>query len=191
MNIPYELADIQLRSTQVQNCDQFGFDTNGRWNKVIYTYKLFQGERIWKVKTGEQTPLSFFLFDQSPFPHRVLIIGWWSYNPRTEAIEKLESVPIMYLVSYWISQVFGYFPSLPISHPIPLNSTLPCPLPPPPLNLLVIVPPDPTISKQPMPYTSALSPHRGPESAALRCTVQPHSASSVNMLSSTQIPPPP
>ena len=53
MNIPSDLNDIQPRATQVWNCDKIGFDTNGRWNKVICTYNLFQGERIWKVKTGE------------------------------------------------------------------------------------------------------------------------------------------
>ena len=37
MDIPYDLNEIQPRATQVLNCDEIGFDTNGRWNKVIFT----------------------------------------------------------------------------------------------------------------------------------------------------------
>ena len=53
MNIPSGLNGIQPRATQVWKYDEIGFDPNGRWNKVIYTYKLFQGERMWKVQTVE------------------------------------------------------------------------------------------------------------------------------------------
>ena len=35
--IPYDLNDIQPRATQVCNCDEVGFDPNGRWIKVICT----------------------------------------------------------------------------------------------------------------------------------------------------------
>ena len=52
MIIPSELNDIQPIATQVWNCDEIGFDPNGRCNKVIYTYKFFQVKRMWKVKTG-------------------------------------------------------------------------------------------------------------------------------------------
>ena len=31
-------------------------DPNRTWSKVICTYKFFQGERMWKVKTGERPP---------------------------------------------------------------------------------------------------------------------------------------
>ena len=34
---------IQLRSTLVWNCDEIGFDPNGKWNKVVFTYKFVQG----------------------------------------------------------------------------------------------------------------------------------------------------
>ena len=51
MIFPYDLNDIQLRSTQVWNCYLNGFDLNVRWNKVVCTYKLLQGERMWKVQT--------------------------------------------------------------------------------------------------------------------------------------------
>ena len=50
--IPSDLNDIQPRDTQVWNCDEIGFNPNGRWKKVIYTYKLFQGEQIRKVQNG-------------------------------------------------------------------------------------------------------------------------------------------
>ena len=53
MIIPSDINDIQPRATQVWNCDEVGFYSNGRWSKVIFTYKLFQGELMRKVKTGE------------------------------------------------------------------------------------------------------------------------------------------
>ena len=56
MNIPYDLGDIQPRATQVRNCDEIGFDSNVRWNQVICTYRLFQGERITKVHNWERAP---------------------------------------------------------------------------------------------------------------------------------------
>ena len=46
MIIPSDLNDIQPRDTQVWNCYEIRFDTNGRWNNFICTYKLFQGEQI-------------------------------------------------------------------------------------------------------------------------------------------------
>ena len=56
MNIPSDLNYIQLISTRVCNCDENGFDPNGSRDKVIYTYKSFQGEQIRKVKTGDRAP---------------------------------------------------------------------------------------------------------------------------------------
>ena len=56
MIIPSSINDIQPRATQVWNCDEVGFDRNRRWSKVICTYNFFQGERMWKVKTGERAP---------------------------------------------------------------------------------------------------------------------------------------
>ena len=53
MIIPSDINDIKPRATKVWNCDEIGFDTNRRRNKVICTYKLFQGEWMWKVQTGE------------------------------------------------------------------------------------------------------------------------------------------
>ena len=54
---PSDINGIQTEATQVWNFDEFGFDPNGRRNKFIYTYKLFQGKRMWKVKTVEQVTL--------------------------------------------------------------------------------------------------------------------------------------
>ena len=54
--VPPDIHQIQPRATQVWNYDGTGFDTNCKWYKVVCTYKLFQGEIIWKVKTGERTP---------------------------------------------------------------------------------------------------------------------------------------
>ena len=56
MNPPSELNDIQPRSTQVWNCDAIVFDPNVKWNKVIYTYKLFPGKILWKRQNGYQAP---------------------------------------------------------------------------------------------------------------------------------------
>ena len=61
MIIPTDINDVQPRAMQVWSCDEMWLDTNGRWNKVVYTYKLFQGEWMWKVQTGEQAPFWFTL----------------------------------------------------------------------------------------------------------------------------------
>ena len=66
MIIPYYINDIQPISTQVWNCDKYGFDPNVRWSKVICTYKLFQCKLKWKVKTGEQAPLWCMLLVFTP-----------------------------------------------------------------------------------------------------------------------------
>ena len=39
------------------NCDEIGLDPNGKWRKVVCTYKYFQGERTRKARTGECAPL--------------------------------------------------------------------------------------------------------------------------------------
>ena len=54
--VPEDLEDIQPRPYQVWNCENIGFDTNGSWRKVVYTYKLFTGERVWSTQTGETEP---------------------------------------------------------------------------------------------------------------------------------------
>ena len=47
MIVPPKLHKIQPRATKVWNCDEIGFDPNGKWHKVVCTYKLFQGDRMW------------------------------------------------------------------------------------------------------------------------------------------------
>ena len=38
---PPDLHQIQPRATQVWNCDEIGLDPNGKWRKVLCTYKYF------------------------------------------------------------------------------------------------------------------------------------------------------
>ena len=57
MHPPYELNDTQPISTQICNCDNTGFDPNGKWNKVICTYNLPPGKLMWKVQIGERALL--------------------------------------------------------------------------------------------------------------------------------------
>ena len=40
---PTDLHQIQPRAAQVWNCDEIGFDPNGKCHKVVCTYKFFQG----------------------------------------------------------------------------------------------------------------------------------------------------
>ena len=46
--VPKYLKEIQPHPYQVCNCDEIGFDPNGLWLRVVYTYKLFTGKRNWK-----------------------------------------------------------------------------------------------------------------------------------------------
>ena len=42
MNTPSNLNKIKPITTQVWNCDEFGFNPNGKFNKVICTYNFSQ-----------------------------------------------------------------------------------------------------------------------------------------------------
>ena len=53
---PPNLHQIQPKATQVWKCDEIGFDPNSKCHKVVCTYKLFQGEIMWKGQTGEHAP---------------------------------------------------------------------------------------------------------------------------------------
>ena len=44
--IPDDLSDIQPRPSQVWNCDEIGIDPNGKWSKVICTYKWCVTDQI-------------------------------------------------------------------------------------------------------------------------------------------------
>ena len=56
MVIPKDLAEIQPRDSQVWNCDEIGLDPNGKWTKVVCTYKWCPREEMWKAQTGERAP---------------------------------------------------------------------------------------------------------------------------------------
>ena len=43
----------------------------------------------------EKIYLLSFLLDWPPIPHSMLIVGWWIFKHRTEAIGKLNSVPLL------------------------------------------------------------------------------------------------
>ena len=51
--VPPDFHQIKPKATLVWNCDEIGFNPNGKWHEVVCTYKFFQGEIIWKVQTGE------------------------------------------------------------------------------------------------------------------------------------------
>ena len=57
MIVPTNLHQIQPRTTQLWRCDDTGFDPNGKWNKAVRNYKLFQREIMWKVKNIGSAPL--------------------------------------------------------------------------------------------------------------------------------------
>ena len=50
MNISSDFNKIQQISTQVWNCDEIGFDPNGRRNKVIHIYKFSQVNECGRCK---------------------------------------------------------------------------------------------------------------------------------------------
>ena len=54
--VPPDLHKIQPRPSQVWNCDEIGIDPNGKWTKVVCTYKFCMVEQIWKMQTGEHAP---------------------------------------------------------------------------------------------------------------------------------------
>ena len=54
--IPDNLQDLQPRASQTWNCDDIGIDPNGKWHKVICTYKYCMVDKIWKCQDGEHAP---------------------------------------------------------------------------------------------------------------------------------------
>eukprot|EP00545_Synedropsis_sp_CCMP1620_P002775 CAMPEP_0119009844 /NCGR_PEP_ID=MMETSP1176-20130426/4633_1 /TAXON_ID=265551 /ORGANISM="Synedropsis recta cf, Strain CCMP1620" /LENGTH=491 /DNA_ID=CAMNT_0006962423 /DNA_START=277 /DNA_END=1750 /DNA_ORIENTATION=+ len=65
--IPDDFADIQPRADQVWNCDEVGIDPNGKWTKIVCTFKWCMTEKIWKTQTGERAPFwcSFLFFSRA------------------------------------------------------------------------------------------------------------------------------
>ena len=53
------LKEIQPFPYHVYNCDDIGFNLNGLWHRVVYTYKFFTGRRIRKYQKVDTPPLWF------------------------------------------------------------------------------------------------------------------------------------
>ena len=54
--IPKDLKMIQPRPSQTWNVDEIGLDPNGKWTRIVCTYKWCPIDQIWKVQTGERAP---------------------------------------------------------------------------------------------------------------------------------------
>ena len=65
--VPEDLQQVLPRASQVWNCDKIGVDPNGKWNKIVCTYKWCNVEKIWKTQEGEKAPfwVSFLFFSQA------------------------------------------------------------------------------------------------------------------------------
>ena len=53
---PNDLEHIDARGDQKWSVDEIGLDTNGKWTRIICTYKFCTVEKIWKTQTGERAP---------------------------------------------------------------------------------------------------------------------------------------
>ena len=47
--VPPYLQDIQRFPLKMCNCDYIVFDMNGIWYNIVYIYKFFMGDRIWRI----------------------------------------------------------------------------------------------------------------------------------------------
>ena len=54
--VPEDLLDLQPRPSQFWNFDEIGINLNGKWCKVIFTYKYCMTDKIWKCQDGEDAP---------------------------------------------------------------------------------------------------------------------------------------
>ena len=52
-----DLQDIQPLLLQVCNFDKILSDLNVSWCKMLFPYKLFTGDKIWRIQTREISPL--------------------------------------------------------------------------------------------------------------------------------------
>ena len=50
---------IQPTPSQVWNFDEIGFYPNSSWCNIVCTYKLFTGNRMWRLQTYERSLLCF------------------------------------------------------------------------------------------------------------------------------------
>ena len=120
----------------------------------------------------------------------MVIVTWWSSNPRIEYIGTVESVPLLCEMYHIISPAFLSClyspPASPPLHPSPS----PCFTPPPPSQAHPIgqVTSVPTIPKKTRPPPSSPTSLRGPELVVSQSIAQPCSASLVCRPRSYQSP---
>ena len=70
--------------------------------------------------------ICFFLLDRPLSPHSMLIFGWCNYNPRTEVIGMIDSVPLSCYIFYVIPPAFSACNSYPTApYIVPLISYSP------------------------------------------------------------------
>ena len=54
--IPYDLFELQPHTSRCWNCNEIGLDPNGRWSKVVCTWKYNISEKVCMCKDGEHAP---------------------------------------------------------------------------------------------------------------------------------------
>ena len=54
--VPKDLDVIQPRADQVWNVDEIGIDPNGKWTRIVCTYKWCNIAKVWKTQEGEHAP---------------------------------------------------------------------------------------------------------------------------------------
>ena len=59
--LPLELQYIQPCLSKVWNCNKIESYSNGNWNNMVCTYKLFMSNRLWRTQNGEIEPFWYTL----------------------------------------------------------------------------------------------------------------------------------
>ena len=54
--VPTDLEDIRPRPDQHWSLDEIGIYPNGKWTRIVCTYKWCLAEKIWKTQRGERAP---------------------------------------------------------------------------------------------------------------------------------------
>ena len=65
--VPEDLQDVLPRPDQIWNCDEVGIDPNGKWHKIVCTYKWCKNEKVWRTQDGEKAPfwVTFLFFTRA------------------------------------------------------------------------------------------------------------------------------
>ena len=95
--VPSDLNQIQPRASKVWNCDEIGFEPNGKWHRVVCTYKFFQGGEIgrWKLESAHHSG-AHYLYSQELMGSSSCLLLLFT-NPR--------STPNIYITtSHWTVQ---------------------------------------------------------------------------------------